>query len=756
MENYYLIIVILLFALAVSDLIVGVSNDAVNFLNSAFGSKAAPKWQIFTVAAIGIMVGTTFSSGMMEVARKGVFHPEMLSFSEIMVIFLAVMITDIILLDTFNTLGLPTSTTVSIVFELLGAAVAVSLVKIKLLGGSVADLALYINSGKALAIIFGILLSVVIAFSIGALVQFLARLFFTFRYESRMRFGGALFAGLAVSIIVYFLLIKGIDGSVLALLPVGSSGNLSAWVTSHTMTLLMGSFIISAVLLQILHWLFRTDILKVVVLSGTFALAMAFAGNDLVNFIGVPIAGYKSFLAWMEAGATDADLFTMEMLQGEVSTPFVFLLLSGLVMIVTLITSRKARLVTQTEINLSRQSEGDERFGSSMLARMVVRNSLNLNRNIQRLVPVRIQQYIQKRFNDQEGPSSHLDNGAAFDKVRASVNLMVASVLIAFGTSLKLPLSTTYVTFMVAMGTSLADRAWDRESAVYRVSGVAAVIGGWFITAIVAFTIAALIAWLISAGGMPVVFIFMLIALGLAARTHLIFRKRAKRSEEEEEFLVELDQTEKAAGKSKKQTLKTLLSANKIYSLAIDGFLRDDRQSLKEAIEMKNLLNHKTRKQKNKLLDTISRMIRDDIDAGHFYVQVVDYQREMAHALGNISEPLAEHLENQHKPFNAHQTDEIRDLLSDMDEFYNFALHIVKDSRFDGLNELIDKRVQITNRLQEIEKEQIRRIRNQEVNTRNSILFFNCLSETKTLLLHSIHLVKAHRDFIVVNSRTVS
>ncbi len=754
MENYYLIIVILLFALAASDLVVGVSNDAVNFLNAAFGSKAAPKWQIFFVAAAGIMVGTTFSSGMMEVARKGVFHPEMLAFSEIMVIFLAVMITDIILLDTFNSLGLPTSTTVSIVFELLGAAVAVALVKIKLLGGSVADLALYINSGKALAIIFGILLSVVIAFSIGALVQFLVRLFFTFRYESKMRFWGAVFAGFAVSIIVYFLLIKGIDGSVLANLSIGSSAMLSEWVSTHSLTILAGSFIVSAIVLQLLWWAFKIDILKVVVLAGTFALAMAFAGNDLVNFIGVPIAGYKSFLAWMEAGGTNADTFTMELLQGEVSTPFMLLVLSGLIMIVTLITSRKARMVTETEINLSRQREGDERFGSSLLARMIVRNSLNMNRRITRMVPERIQKFIHKRFNDQPTGYGVLENAAAFDKLRASVNLMVASVLIAFGTSLKLPLSTTYVTFMVAMGTSLADRAWDRESAVYRVSGVAAVIGGWFITAIVAFTIAALIAWLISAGGMPVVILFMLIAAGLAARTHLFFRKKSRRNDEEEDFLIELDQTEKAAGKSKKQTLKTLLFANKIFSLAIDGFLRDDRQSLKEAIVLKNLLNQKTKKQKNKLLDTISRMIREDIDAGHFYVQVVDYQREMAHSLGNISEPLAEHLENQHKPFNTHQADEIRNLLSDMDEFYNFALHIVKDSRFDGLKELIDKRVQITTRLQEIEKEQIRRIRNQEVNTRNSILFFNSVTETKNLLLHSVHLVKAHRDFIVVNAQT--
>lgn len=754
MENLYLVLVVILFALAVSDLIVGVSNDAVNFLNSAIGSKAAPKWLIFTVAALGILIGSTFSSGMMEVARKGVFHPDMLVFSEIMVIFLAVMITDVILLDAFNTFGLPTSTTVSIVFELLGSAVAVSLVKIKNLGGALSDLSLYINSGKALAIISGILISVIIAFTIGSLVQYLARLLFTFNYGKMLKYAGALFGGFAITVISYFILIKGIDGSSFASIPVGASGiSLAQWVKINTAGLLLLSFAGWSLLMQFLVWAAKIDILKIVVLAGTFALAMAFAGNDLVNFIGVPIAGFKSFQAWQASGGASPDSFTMEMLKGEVSTPFIFLMLSGLVMIITLITSKKARSVTETEINLGRQAEGIERFGSSLLARAIVRNTLRFNRKLTTRIPKRLCQTIENRFV-QDAPNTRIDpNAPAFDKIRASVNLMVASILIAFGTSLKLPLSTTYVTFMVAMGSSLADRAWDRESAVYRVSGVFAVIGGWFLTALIAFSVSALIAWLISAGGLPVVLGFIVLAIFIVIRTHIIFKRRNTPSVEEDDLINEKDEAEKAASKCRKQVVYTILSANKIYSIAMESFSHDDRAHMREALDMKNELNRKTKKQKNKVLDTISRMKRVDVDSGHFYVQVIDYQREMAHSLNFITEPLWEHLENQHKSFNEGQAEEIKNLVTELDEFYNFALHIVKENKFDGLEELIAKRVRITTVLIEIEKTQIKRIKNNEVNTRNSLLFFNTLAETKNLLLHSINLVKAHRDFILINKK---
>lgn len=756
MENFYLVLVVILFALAVSDLIVGVSNDAVNFLNSAIGSKAAPKWLIYSVAAVGILLGATFSSGMMEVARSGVFHPGMFVFSEIMVIFLAVMITDVILLDAFNTFGLPTSTTVSIVFELLGSAVAVSLVKIKTLGGTLADLGAYINSGKALAIISGILVSVIIAFTFGTIIQYLARLVFTFNYQKMVRYAGSVFGGFAITVIGYFILIKGIGGSTFAAIPVGETGlSLADWVKHNSLELMLVLFVGFTGLMQLLMWLFKVDVLKIVVLVGTFALAMAFAGNDLVNFIGVPIAGFKSFQAWTASGDVPAESFRMDMLAGQVSTPFIFLIISGIIMILTLITSKKALSVTETEVNLGRQVEGAERFGSSLLARAVVRNSLKFNRKIHRYIPVAFIMYAEKRFS-QPGISRAPDPTApAFDKVRASINLMVASILIAFGTSLKLPLSTTYVTFMVAMGSSLADRAWDRESAVYRISGVFAVIGGWFLTAVIAFTVSSLVAWLISAGGMPVILGFIAIAVFIVIRTQIIFKRRTNKGLEEEELIVEIDEAEKSMAKSRKLVVNTILSANKIFSVALENFLKDDLSNMREALDMTDELNRKTKKQKNKVLEVISKMKKADIDAGHFYVQVIDYLREMAHSLSFITKPLAEHLANQHKPFNENQSEEIRRIVSDIDEFFNFALHIVKENKFDQIEELISKRIGITNQFVEIEKGQIKRIKNREVNTRNSLLFFNTLTETKNLLLHSVNLVKSHRDFILVNKKMI-
>ncbi len=754
MENFYLLLVVILFALALSDLVVGVSNDAVNFLNSAIGSKAAPKWAIFSLAALGVFIGATFSTGMMEVARKGVFHPDMFAFSEIMILFLAVMLTDVILLDTFNSLGLPTSTTVSLVFELLGSAVAVSLVKIRNLGGTFADLAQYVNTGKALAIITGILVSIIIAFTFGTLIQYLARLVFTFKYRRKLQYLGSAFGGIAITLISYFILIKGIDGSSFATLPVGHSGiPLSEWIASHTGMLLMVSLAGWTILLQALYWLLKIDILKIVVLAGTFALAMAFAGNDLVNFIGVPIAGFNSFQAWQASGGVAPGDFKMDMLLGDVETPFLFLAISGLVMIITLVTSKKAQAVVETGINLGRQSEGVEKFGSSAIARALVRSSVRINKKVKRRLPERMNKFIMNRFV----PVDLIDdpNAPAFDKLRASINLVVASSLIAFGTSLKLPLSTTYVTFMVAMGTSLADRAWGRESAVYRVSGVFAVVGGWFLTAIVAFTVSALMAWIISAGGMPVIVGLILLAIFLVIRTHILFRRRTRKLPEDEELISEVDGSLKRIEKCTSQVVKTIISSNKIFSFALESFLQEDVSHMRESMEMNNLLNAKTKKQKNKVIQTISKMKRVDVDAGYFYIQVIDYQREIAHSLNFLVEPLKEHLENQHKPFTESQSIEIRHLVSEVDEFFNLAIHIVKEGKFDSIDELVAQRVRIAGILYEIEKDQVKRIKEKEVNTRNSLLFFKALTETKNMLLHSVNLIKSYRDFILANEKSI-
>lgn len=748
MENFYLILVVVLFALAISDLIVGVSNDAVNFLNSAIGSKAAPKWIIFLMASLGIMVGATFSNGMMEVARKGIFHPDQFYFAEIMVIFLAVMITDIILLDMFNTFGMPTSTTVSIVFELLGAAVAVSVVKIKTAGGSVvAELYQYINSEKALAIIGGILLSVFVAFTVGAIVMYLTRLLFSFEYGKSLKYFGSAFGGLAITAITYFMLIKGIKGSSYAGFMLDSGETVQEWAAHNTAMILFASFVGWTIIIQLLRWIFNIDILKVIVLVGTFALAMAFAGNDLVNFIGVPVAGFKSFQAWVASGMSP-EAFSMEKLAGKSSTPVYMLLISGLVMVVTLIMSKKAQAVTKTEINLARQSEGMERFGSSLIARLMVRSSINFNKSVSRSMPTSVRESVSRRFtpvalgpvNDPETP--------AFDKIRASVNLVTASILIAIATSFKLPLSTTYVTFMVAMGTSLSDRAWDRESAVYRISGVFAVIGGWFLTAIIAFTVSGLVALFISIGGKFLIFVFVAVAIFMVIRTQFIFKKRNQKDiEEEEEAFNETDGVEKVMQKCRKHCINAIQSSNNAFTLGIGSFLQENRSELKESILLKDKLNSKSKKIKSKIFDTLSK-IEDHVDTGHYYVQVVDYQREIAHSLNFLIQPLFEHMDNHHKPFSKVQAEELQELAKKLDEFYQIGLTMIEKNTFGNLDELLIKRDEIVDYLKKTEKNQIKRIKSKEVNTRNSVLYFNINSETKNLLMHSINLIKAHRDFV--------
>ncbi|MDD2381288.1 MAG: inorganic phosphate transporter [Mariniphaga sp.] len=753
MENIYLIIVVILFTLAISDLFVGVSNDAVNFLNSAFGSKAAPKWLIFLMAGMGVLIGATFSSGMMEVARKGIFHPDMFVFSEIMVIFLAVMITDVILLDTFNTFGMPTSTTVSIVFELLGSAVAVSLVKISNLGGSWSELSQYINSEKALAIITGILLSVLIAFTVGALVQYITRMIFTFNYRNNMKFFGALYGGLSITAITYFILIKGISGSAFAEIEISHGEALGEWVSNNTGKLLIFSFIFWSIFLQLLKWLFNLKILQLIVLVGTFALAMAFAGNDLVNFIGVPLAGFSSFKTWMAAGAPSPEGFSMAVLAGKVSTPTYMLVIAGLIMVTTLIFSKKAQSVINTSVDLARQGEGAERFNSSMIARVLVRSFSRFHNSVKNVIPPTLVEKVHARFEPASSEYNLGDDSPAFDKLRASVNLLVASILIAIGTSFKLPLSTTYVTFMVAMGTSLSDKAWGRESAVYRISGVFAVIGGWFLTAITAFSIAGIVAWIISVGGMVMIFVFIALAVFIVIRTQIVFKKRSTNELfEDDETITEMDGTEKVMEKCRRLVARSVLMANKIYSQSIESFLDEKRSDLKESLTLKENLNKKSKKQKNRVLNTISK-IEEDVDSGHFYVQVVDYQRELAHSLNFLVEPLYEHVNNNHKPFVPSQVDELQQLKNSINNFYDFAVQLIKENKFASINDLIKQRDDILVRLELMEISQIKRIKAGEINTRNSVLFFNIISETKNMLLHAINLIKAHRDFITVTRK---
>jgi len=488
----YLAIIAVLVCLAVIDLIVGVSNDAVNFLNSSIGSRVAPYFVIMIIASLGMLAGVTFSSGMMEVARKGIFQPQLFLMPELITIFLAVMLTDVLLLDLFNTFGLPTSTTVSIVFELLGAAVAVSLIKIYAAGHGVEELINYINTAKALAIITGILLSVFIAFVCGAIAQFISRLIFTFDYLPRLKRYGGIWGGVSLSIIIYFILIKGAKGASFL------STETVSWINHHTWTILAGNCLVFGLLFQFLALFTKVNVLKPIVLVGTFALAMAFAANDLVNFIGVPLAGMEAY--HVAAASPDPMHMTMEALQAKIQSNTYLLLAAGVIMIVTLWFSKKARSVTETSVNLSRQEEGDERFGSSVLSRGIVGMFSALFNLTHATVPAAIRRKTARRLDPSRAKSIIIRDGVepAFDLVRASVNLIVASAVVSYATSMKLPLSTTYVTFMVAMGTSLADQAWGKESAVYRVTGVLTVVGGWFLTALIAFAVSSIFAMAIS------------------------------------------------------------------------------------------------------------------------------------------------------------------------------------------------------------------------------------------------------------------
>ena len=489
METIYLCIIIFLFVLAVFDLIVGVSNDAVNFLNSAVGAKAASFKTILFIAGIGIFIGASLSNGMMDIARHGIYQPEYFYFAEIMCILLAVMLTDVVLLDVFNSMGMPTSTTVSLVFELLGGTFALSLIKVH--NSDTLGLGDLINTDKALSVIMAIFVSVAIAFFFGMLVQWLARVIFTFNYTKKMKYSIALFGGVAATAIIYFMLIKGLKDSSFM------TPENKHWIQDNTLLLITVFFVFFTLLMQVLHWL-KVNVFKVVVLMGTFALALAFAGNDLVNFIGVPLAGFSSFMDYTANGGGNPNGFLMTSLLGPAKTPWYFLIGAGAVMVYALCTSKKAHAVIKTSVDLSRQDEGEETFGSTPIARTVVRISMTLANGISRIMPSGSKEWFDSRFRKDE---AIIADGAAFDLVRASVNLVLAGLLIALGTSLKLPLSTTYVTFMVAMGTSLADRAWGRDSAVYRITGVLSVIGGWFITAGAAFTFCFFVALVLHYGG---------------------------------------------------------------------------------------------------------------------------------------------------------------------------------------------------------------------------------------------------------------
>lgn len=744
METFFIALVAVLFLLAISDLVVGVSNDAVNFLNSAIGAKVAPFRIIMIIAALGILFGATFSGGMMEVARKGIFHPEFFSFAEIIMLFLAVMMTDVILLDLYNTLGLPTSTTVSIVFELLGAAVGLGLIK-ALNNPNIANIQHYINSNKALQIILGILLSVVIAFIVGAVIQFITRLIFSFNFQKNLKYFGGIFGGLAITAITYFIVIKGAKGATFM------TSATKQFIFDNSLMIISGSMIFWTVFLQLLHNIFKVDILKVIVLVGTFALAMAFASNDLVNFIGVPLAGLASFNAFTAAPGQEATEVMMTALQESVKTPTIFLVIAGIIMVATLWTSRKARSVVNTSINLSRQDEGSERFGSSGFSRVIVRSSMEMSKAFNKIIPNPVQKFIDKQFDASHFNEENRKAGVSFDKVRASVNLVVAAILISFATSLTLPLSTTYVTFMVAMGTSFADRAWGRESAVYRITGVISVIGGWFLTALSAFTVSFIIVNLINWGNVIAIVILLALAVFMIIRTHKLHKLKSKSKEEEKlrEAEVVDDKSIMRSCTERTESIISLINSN--YQQISKALFKEDRKIAKEALKSIKKLNKDLKKEQNNLGVTISKLHEEGSETSHYYVEVTNYLREIGHCLNFIAEPAYEHIVNVHKGFNPAQKEELDKIQSSLNDLLSQAKEIIESNTFTKIDSLIASQKDLLDLIKDSRKEQIKRIKHKATGKKNSMLYLNVLQETKNLTLYTVNLIKSHRDFIQYN-----
>lgn len=740
METIYLVILVLLFILAASDLVVGVSNDAVNFLNSAIGSKVASFRIIMAIAALGILVGAVFSSGMMEVARKGIFNPGEFYFSEIMIIFLAVMVTDILLLDTYNTFGLPTSTTVSIVFELLGAAVGMASIKVIFSGTDGMTIAQFINSSKALAIISGILLSVAVAFTVGALIQYLVRVFFSFNFKKRIKYFGAIWGGIAFTSMTYFILIKGAKGASFM------TSDMKDWISANSTMIIFFSFVGWTILLQILHSLVKVNILKMIVLVGTFSLAMAFAGNDLVNFIGVPIAGFNSVQLFSAAEGAETGSFLMTGLAGKVPTPELFLVLAGIIMVITLYTSKKAKTVTQTEINLARQGAGDERFGSSWLSKALVRVSVSSSEGIKRFLPNKLVTTIQKQFEPHVYEEDKVDP-PMFDLVRASVNLTVASILISFATSLKLPLSTTYVTFMVAMGTSLSDKAWDRESAVYRISGVLAVIGGWFLTALSAFVAAFVMVYLFHYGGAVGIFAMVALVIYILYRTHIL-HKKSKESKAEDVDEVHSLTEENIAEKSNKTIVKNLKKISAELDRTIAGLEKEDVKELKRSKKEIQKIAAKTKYLKDHISIIIDKLKEDSIDTSYYFVTTLDYMREMIHSLSYIVTPVLDHVDNNHKPFTETQIADLKSLETLIDRMIEIAVDSIEKQNFSSQKELLKLQEEFVELVRVVNKNQIKRIKDASTGSRRSILFLSIVNELKNLSLQLVNLFKSQRDFL--------
>ncbi|TLP75895.1 inorganic phosphate transporter [Maribacter sp. ACAM166] len=750
MDNIYFLMLIALAVLAVADLVVGVSNDAVNFLNSAIGSKALSFRTIMIVASFGIAAGALFSSGMMEVARKGIFNPGEFYFDEIMFIFMAVMITDILLLDFFNTLGMPTSTTVSIVFELLGAAVAMSLIKIGADNGSFTDVVNYINNDKAIQIIFGILLSVVVAFSIGALVQWVSRLLLSYNFEKKPTHVGALFGGFALSSITYFILIKGIGGTSFS----GESYDIIGGITikefleTKLIILVLLNFLIWSCLSYILMKFAKVNIYKLIIGVGTFALALAFAGNDLVNFIGVPIAAWQSYEAWMTSGVAASD-FSMGILAQKVPTPTLLLFTAGMIMVLTLWFSSKAKSVVKTSIDLSSQEDTKERFQPNFLSRSLVRLAISISEMLTYAMPKSWQTKIDTQFNK---PVIALSKNKvhelpAFDMVRAAVNLMVAGILISIATSYKLPLSTTYVTFMVAMGSSLADRAWGAESAVYRVAGVLNVIGGWFGTAIIAFIASGIILTLISFGKGAALAVLLFAAVLLLARNYISHNKKAKELRAEDSLnRAESSSIQGVIFESAMNISNVLKRTNKIFTNSINGLAKQDVNLLKKNKKQGEKLSNEIDDLRDHIFYFIKNLDDNSVGASNFYINTLGYLTDIAQSLEYIGKVSHKHVNNNHKKLKYNQIKELKQIDLKLEEILNQTQDAFSNQSFEQIGLVLNQKQELFDMVSDKIQTQVARTRTEESSPKNTTLYFSLLLETKDLMTSVMNLLQQYHN----------
>lgn len=748
METFYLFLVIFLFVLAIFDLSVGVSNDAVNFLNSAIGSRAASFKVIMVIAAVGIFVGASLSNGMMDIARHGIYQPQHFFFNELMCILLAVMLTDVVLLDIFNSLGMPTSTTVSLVFELLGGTVAIALVKIAHSNGAL-QLGDLLNTDKAFTVILAIFLSVAIAFFFGSLVQYLSRLIFTFNYKKHTKYFVALFGGLAATSILYFMLIKGLKGSSFM------TGNLADLIYGNTDKVVWGAFIFFTILMQILHWL-KVNVFKVIVLMGTFALALAFAGNDLVNFIGVPLAGYSSYMDLMaQGGTTTTDTFLMSSLLEPAQTPWYFLVGSGLVMVIALATSKKAQSVVKTSLDLSRQTEGNENFGTSPVARVLVRTSNNVGSTILSVIPPRVKDWVDSRFNNDE---IILEDRASFDLVRASVNVVLSGLLIALGTSLKLPLSTTYVAFMVAMGSSLADRAWGRESAVYRITGVLSVIGGWFITAGAAFTICFVVAMVIYFGGIAAMVAMVGLAVYMLIRSQIAYKKKLKKEALKEEVNTTVaklrDTTDKREALSlfrehSREELQSVLTfAADMLDKSVHGFMNENLRDLRKVLSAVEEMKIHLKQVKRVGTLGVTHLDHDiAVEKGLYYYQGNDFASEIIFSIRRLTEPSKEHVDNHFSPLNDIQKEDFSHMTDSIVAYLQRCATMIEKNYYYRLDDVINESVELTNQLTALKKGELKRIQGQSGSTKVSMVYLNMVQEAQNIVSFTANLIKVSRKF---------